>query len=123
MVADATAAGVPVNSADGAAPGTVQLPAVHREGRVTVAVSTGGQSPALASWLRTRLSAQGGIALGELAELLGRARRSVRDAGRSTEMVDWVTLLDGPLPELVHAGRMDEARVLVEAATGVPLPV
>jgi hypothetical protein len=36
-------------------------------------------------------------------------------------MVDWVALLDGSLPELVHAGRIDEARALVEAATGTRL--
>jgi siroheme synthase-like protein len=118
---DADAAGVWVNSADDVEHCSFILPAVHRDGTVTVAVSTGGQSPALASWLRTRLAAHGGTGLGALAELLGRARQSVRDAGRSTEMVDWGALLDGSLPELVQAGRFDEARALVEAATGTRL--
>ena len=36
------------------------LPAVHREGPITVAVSTGGASPALAQWIR-----------GKVAELVG----------------------------------------------------
>jgi len=121
VYADAEAAGVWVNSADDVEHCSFILPSVHRDGAVTVAVSTGGRSPALASWLRTRLAAQEGTGLGALAELLGRARQSVHDAGRSTEMVDWVALLDGSLPELVHAGRMDEARALVEAATGTRL--
>ena len=32
------------------------LPAVHREGQILVAVSTGGASPALAQWLRARIA-------------------------------------------------------------------
>jgi hypothetical protein len=67
------------------------------------------------------LSAQCGEGLGELAELLSRARRSVQGAGRRTEDVDWAALLDGPLPALVRDGRRDEARALVEAATGTDL--
>jgi siroheme synthase-like protein len=118
---DAEAAGVWVNSADDRAHCSFILPSVHRDGAVTLAVSTGGQSPALASWLRARLAAQWGDGLGSLADLLARARRSVHDAGRSTELVDWAALLDGPLPGLVRDGRMDEAEALVEAATGTRL--
>ncbi len=121
VYADAEAAGVWVNSADDTAHCSFILPAVHRDGAVTLAFSTGGQSPALASWLRARVAAQCGDGLGELADLLGRARRSVHDAGRSTELVDWAGLLDGPLPGLVRSGRMNEAQALVEAATGTQL--
>jgi siroheme synthase-like protein len=119
--ADAEAAGVWVNSADDVEHCSFILPSVHRDGAVTVAVSTGGRSPALASWLRARLAAQEGTGLGALAELLGRARQSVHDAGRSTEKVNWVALLDGSLPELVRDGRFDEARAVVEAVTGTRL--
>jgi siroheme synthase-like protein len=118
VYADAEAAGVWVNSADDSAHCSFILPSVHRDGAVTLAVSTGGQSPALASWLRSRLAAHCGSELGELAELLGRARRQLHDAGRSTELVDWAALLDGPLPGLVRDGRRGEAQALVEAATG-----
>ena len=45
VVGDAVAAGVLVGSADRTVPGTIQLPAVHRDGPVTVAVSTGGAQP------------------------------------------------------------------------------
>jgi siroheme synthase-like protein len=94
---------------------------VHRDGPVSVAVSTGGTSPALAAWLRARLAATGGAGLGELAEMLGLARQRLHDAGRSTERVDWAALLDGPLPALVRAGRREQACALVEEATGVSL--
>jgi siroheme synthase (precorrin-2 oxidase/ferrochelatase) len=84
-----------------------------------VAVSTGGASPALATWLRGELAAASGPGLGQLAELLSQARQDLQAAGRSTESVDWAALLAGPLPSLVRQGRLDEARALVEAATAV----
>lgn len=121
VYADAEAAGVWVNSADDVEHCSFILPSVHRDGAVSIAVSTGGSSPALASWLRARLSAQCGPGLGELAGLLSRARQSMQGDGRPTEEVDWAALLDGPLPALVRDGRWDEARALVEAATGTNL--
>ncbi|MHB1583440.1 MAG: precorrin-2 dehydrogenase/sirohydrochlorin ferrochelatase family protein, partial [Acidimicrobiales bacterium] len=67
---DAAAAGRFVNVADDPDHCSFLLPAVHRSGRVSVAVSTEGASPALAGWLRSRLAAACGAELGELAELL-----------------------------------------------------
>jgi siroheme synthase-like protein len=119
VYADAEAAGVWTNSADDMAHSSFILPAVHRDGPVTVAVSTGGLSPALASWLRTRLAADCGEGIGVLAQLLGEARAQMRESGRSTESVDWRQLLDGPLLELVRAGDIDGARAAVQAAIGV----
>jgi siroheme synthase-like protein len=116
--ADADAAGVWVNSADDRAHSSFILPAVHRDGAVTVAVSSGGVSPALASWLRDRLAAQCGDNVGALAQLLGEARQRVREAGLRSDSVDWRSLLDGPLPALVAAGDLDNARAIVAATTG-----
>ena len=56
VYADAEEAGVWVNSADDTEHCTFMLPAVHRDGPVSVAVSTGGTSPALAGWLRGRVA-------------------------------------------------------------------
>jgi siroheme synthase-like protein len=120
VYADADAAGIWVNSADDRAHSSFILPAVHRDGAVTVAVSTGGRSPALASWLRTRLAAQCGDGLGTLAQLLGDAREHLTRAGVRSDAVDWAQLLDGPLPELVRSGDIDNARAIVETATTTP---
>ena len=49
-------AGIWVNSADDPERCTFTLPAVHRQGSVMVAVSTGGASPALSSWLRREIA-------------------------------------------------------------------
>ena len=118
VYADAEAAGVWVNSADDVPRCTFFLPSVHRDGPVTVAVSTAGASPALATWLRHRSAGALGPGLGTLAALLAEARDRVKAQGRSTEDVDWQALLDGPLPSLVSAGDLAGARALLAAATG-----
>jgi siroheme synthase-like protein len=122
VVADATAGKALVNSADRAAPGTVDLPAVHRDGPVTVAVSTRGASPALARWLRSRVAASVPAGVAELAALIDDTRSSLRAAGRPTESVDWDALLDGPVVALVGAGRLDEARAVLRSACGLAGP-
>ena len=116
VYADAEAAGVWVNAADDTAHCSFILPAVHRDGAVSIAVSTGGLSPALASWLRTRLAGECGDGLGQLAGLLDEARTSLKRAGRRSDEVDWAHLLDGSLPELVRAGDIDAARATIAAA-------
>ena len=118
VYADAEAAGIWLNSADDAAHCSFILPAVHRDGAVTVSVSTGGLSPALASWLRDRIAAQFDVDLGALAQLLGEARERLRATGSPSDAVDWTALLDGPLPELVRSGDLAGARAVVTAATG-----
>jgi siroheme synthase-like protein len=93
VAADAAAARVWCNAADRPAHCTVTLPAVHRDGDVTVAVSTGGRSPATASWLRDRIAAQLGDGAGDLVAQVAAARARVR-LTRSSEGIDWRSLLD-----------------------------
>jgi siroheme synthase-like protein len=112
---DAEAAGIWVNSADDRDHCSFILPSVHRDGGVTIAVSTGGLSPALASWLRRRLAA-GSDGMGDLAALLSQARDRIKQSGGSTEDVDWVALLDGPLPDLVRTGDLEAAHALLSQA-------
>jgi siroheme synthase-like protein len=109
VVSDATAAGVLVNSADGDTPGTVTLPAVHRQGAVTIGVSTGGASPALARWLRNRIADDLPAELATVALLLEEFRDR-RLAGSPAGSVDWVALIEDELIPLVAAGRVEEAR-------------
>jgi siroheme synthase-like protein len=119
---DADEAGVWVNSADDPAHCTAILPAVTRDGPVSVAISTGGTSPALASWLRRQITEAIGPGLGPLAVLLGEARERIHAQGASTETVDWDSLLEGPLPLLVRQGRLDEARLILDGAVDSARP-
>ena len=117
VAADAEAAGVWVNSADDAEHCTFLLPSVHRDGPVSIAVSTGGASPALATWLRREVAETLGDKLGALAELLREARHRLMAEGRPTTSVDWAALLDGPLPTLVRDGDIEGARGLLTECT------
>jgi len=113
---DAEKAGVWVNSADDPEHCSFVMPSVIRDGPVSVAVSTGGASPALAKWLGRRIAAAMGPGLGPLASLLDDARHRIHSRGASTETVDWEALLDGPLPALVREGNLDEARRILDDA-------
>ncbi len=97
VAADATAAGVWVNSADDPANCSFTLPAVARRGPVTVAVSTDGHSPALATWLRTRLADALPPNVEAAVADLATQRLAIRANGGSTEAIDWTERLDAAL--------------------------
>lgn len=109
------AAGVWVNSADDPANCSFTLPAVIREGPITVAVGTGGRSPALATWLRDRLAEEVGPEHVMLLELLAERREALRSKGIATEGLSWQQALESGMLDLVRAGRIAEARERLEA--------
>ncbi len=112
---DGDAAGVWVNAADDPASCSFILPAVVRQGPITVAVATGGHSPALAAWLRGHVSDELGPEWGQLASLLADARERLRAAGRSTEGPDWRQVIDWEMLEMLREGRLDQAKERLEA--------
>jgi siroheme synthase-like protein len=63
--------------------------ALHRQGDVTVAVSTAGAAPALAQEVRTLVANALPDNLARVANTLRDERRRVHDDGASTEGVDW----------------------------------
>lgn len=112
---DGEAAGVWVNSADDPERCSAILPARIRQGRLTVTVSTGGHSPAVASWLRDRLASELGPEYDQLIQLLGEARREVRSRGVGTERFDWKRALDSGILDLLRAGRPEQAKERLRA--------
>ncbi|MEM8903413.1 MAG: bifunctional precorrin-2 dehydrogenase/sirohydrochlorin ferrochelatase [Actinomycetota bacterium] len=110
---DADASGVWVNSADDPARCTFTLPAVARRGDVTVATSTNGRSPALASWMRQRIDARLGPDIDDLLDVLVDARTELRTAGRPTEVDGWSAAFDDGLHELVAGRDLAAARRLL----------
>ena len=91
VAADAAARGIWVNSADDPANCTFTLPAVARDGAVTVAVGTGGSSPALASAPARRVANAGSTrsAPPQAAATLAAERKRLQANGVPTESVDW----------------------------------
>jgi precorrin-2 dehydrogenase / sirohydrochlorin ferrochelatase len=75
---DAEARGLLCNVADVPDLCSFILPAVHREGPIAVAVSTGGASPALAKHLRSQIARLVGPEHAELAEALRSLRPEVK---------------------------------------------
>jgi siroheme synthase (precorrin-2 oxidase/ferrochelatase) len=97
---DAQAAGVWCNAVDDPEHCSVLFPAVVRRGPVTVAVSTGGSSPALASWLRRELEGVVGPELADVALRLAEERRRIHASGGTTEGMDWVARIEAHLDDL-----------------------
>jgi precorrin-2 dehydrogenase / sirohydrochlorin ferrochelatase len=87
--AAARARGIWTNAADQPVDCEFILPAIARSGRVSVAVSTDGASPALARELRNVVAELLTPELGALAEALAAERSEVQARGESTEDVDW----------------------------------
>jgi len=98
-----------VNAADDPAHCDAILPAIVRRGAITVAVSTGGASPALARAVRERIEAALPEAYGPLAQVAADARRELRAAGRRASAEDWLAALDAGLHALLDGAPFDEA--------------
>lgn len=103
-------AGVWVNGADDPANCSFTLPSVVRRGDLQVTVSTGGRSPALATWLRRRLEGEIGPEYAVLLDLLATERDGLKAAGVSTEGLDWRSALDSDMLDLIRTGDLAHAR-------------
>ncbi|MDE2999303.1 MAG: bifunctional precorrin-2 dehydrogenase/sirohydrochlorin ferrochelatase [Gemmatimonadota bacterium] len=103
--------GVPVNRADPTGPGDFAVPATLRRGKLQVAVSTGGASPAYARMVRRRLEDVLGPEHGGMVEYLARLRPRVM--ARFPESPDrrkavWDLLVNWETVDLVRRERWDE---------------
>jgi precorrin-2 dehydrogenase/sirohydrochlorin ferrochelatase len=112
---DAEAAGVWVNAADDPARCEFTMPARVRRGDLLLTISTGGRSPALASWLRAQLTEQVGPEYEALLDLLAEERERLRTAGVGTESLSWQSAFASGILDLVRSGRLDDARELLRA--------
>jgi precorrin-2 dehydrogenase/sirohydrochlorin ferrochelatase len=89
---------------------TFIAPAVARRGEVTVAVSTGGASPALARKFREELSAASLLEYADLAPLLSFARGELKRRGVRVEPDHWQTCITEELLAMVQEDRIEEAK-------------
>lgn len=114
--------GALVARADDAGDSDILWPARADVGPLRIAVSTGGDAPALSGWAAERLSgAVEGVlgadaeTLDRLADLLADVRRERRSriAGEPSEAdrpPDWRSAIDGTMLDLISRGRLAEAK-------------
>ncbi|MDB5313141.1 MAG: sirC [Gemmataceae bacterium] len=120
VVADAKTRGVWVNSASDPDQGDCFLPAVVRQGGLTLAVSTGGASPALARRVREQLGAGFDAAFAGWVQLLNEIRpevlAAVADPEKRRALLDaladwpWLDRLRAEGPDAVRAAMREEVR-------------
>jgi len=119
VAAECRERGIWVNCADDPARCDFILPSVLRRGAVTVAVSTGGQSPTLARLLREGLEALLPSDVAALTDVVASVRRALSEDGVSLDAERWRKALDGELRSLVAAGRTTEAQARLRDRLGV----
>ena len=113
-------AGGLVNVVDDSGPSSFIIPSYFRSGSLTLAVSTGGESPALARKIRTKLQKDFGKNYAALLSLIGKTRSALKERGIRINARRWQEALDlEPLTRLLRAGKRKEAeRILLRKLTG-----
>lgn len=114
LVGWARAAKVPVNVVDRPDLCDFIMPAIVDRDGVVAAISTGGASPTLARLLRERIEAALPARIGALAAFAARFRNAAKGVGNRLRF--WERTLDGPIGEMVLAGRDAEAEIAMRAS-------
>jgi siroheme synthase-like protein len=106
VAAAARRKGIPVNAVDDPENCSFIVPAVVTRGDITVAISTGGRSPAAARLVKERISEILGDEYAALVRLLGAHRGSMKDAvaGQATRARAWKRMLDAGVLESLRCG-------------------
>jgi len=104
---------------------TFIVPAQVRRGELTLAISTGGASPALARKLREELELRFGPEYGPYLALLQLIRTRVLEARRAdpANAVLFKRLVDSPLQEALARGDRQEVRQILRETVGQVLSV
>src|SRR5438094_1824414 len=113
VAADARRLGVAVLAVDDVPNCDFIAPALVRRGDVTVAISTGGRSPAMARRTRELLERALPGSWGDVLEVAAAARARL---GATRQLIDadrWQTALDGEVERLAQAGALEEATDLL----------
>ena len=101
--------GVLINVVDDPEQCTFIAPAVVRRGQVTLAISTGGASPALARKLREALTEDPVLEWADLARVLSLARKVVKKRGLTVDPQRWQCCITTELLQLAQSGHEDQA--------------
>ena len=101
--------GVLLNVVDAPNQCTFIAPSVVKRGQVTLAISTGGTSPALARKLRETLAADPALHWADLAGVLSQARQEVKAQKAAIDPQRWQCCLTPELLDLAQSGQEEAA--------------
>jgi precorrin-2 dehydrogenase/sirohydrochlorin ferrochelatase len=107
-----------VNSADDPDHCDFILPAVIRRGDLTVAVSTGGASPAVTRAIREELDEYFTADYARFIQIAGEVRRELREKSVSPPASAWNRALQGDFRRLIKEGRPVQAKELLLETLG-----
>lgn len=117
---EAGQAGQLVNVIDAPARCSFHVPAVVRRGDLTLAVSTGGKSPAVAAMIRKQLAQSYGEEYGLLLDLISRLREQVLagDGNSSERKILFQNILHDDIVHWIKSGQRDLLRRHLRAVLG-----
>lgn len=111
VVAEARTRTTLVNVVDDAEKSDFIVPSYLRRGDITIAVSTGGKSPALARKIRSRLEKEMGDEYASLASLISEVRGEIKQQGIKIDGNGWQEAIDlDQLLDLLRKGEPARAR-------------
>lgn len=106
---EAESLGVLLNAVDDPARCSFIAPSIVERGPVTLAISTGGASPALARKLRETLSESSALDWADATGVLSKARRMIKEKKISIDPQRWQCSMTQELLGLAKSGHEDEA--------------
>lgn len=95
-------------------------PSIVERGDLTIAVSTGGQSPALARKLRQDLAANYGPEYAEFLRIMGILRKRILDGGHDPENHKHLfrQVIDRDVPVMIKEGRYTDVKMVFQEIFG-----
>jgi uroporphyrin-III C-methyltransferase/precorrin-2 dehydrogenase/sirohydrochlorin ferrochelatase len=114
---DANRLPIPVNVVDNPALCSFIFPSIVDRSPLVIGISSGATSPVLARLVRSKIEALIPASYGRLAAFAGRFRESLKKVagGEGQRRRFWEQVVDGPIGEMVLAGREEEAAQRVQA--------
>ena len=111
----AKAQGIPVNVVDAPALCTFTMGSIIDRSPVVIAVSSEGNAPVLARYIRTKIETMLPASYGRIAAIAGEFRELVKEKFATTQARRrfWEDVLQGPLVERVLSGQEQAARDLL----------
>ena len=106
---EAEKSGILLNAVDDMPRCSFIAPSIVEKGPITVAISTGGASPALARKLRAKLEVSPALDWADATNMLSHARQIIKDKQIALDPQRWQCCMTDELLTLIQAGHEDEA--------------